>query len=408
MNHPDQVNRNRENPDADFALPSGGWAETLASLRDQGLERRLRRVSQPGGILHEEGRRILNLSSNDYLGFARRAELIAAAKQALDAFGSGSGASRLVTGNLPLHEELEATLARHKGYPAALVFGSGYMTNAGVISSICTRDWTVLADRLIHASLIDAVALAGARLKRFQHNDPEDLSRLLAKESHPERVMVVVESVYSMDGDLAPLADLARVCSDRGVMLMVDEAHATGVFGPEGSGLVAEAGLQTRVALAMSTFSKALGSYGGAVACPELLRTWMIHKARAFIYTTALPPPVIASTLAALRVLEQEPGLGARLLATARAFRDRLNQAGVDTLDSDSQIIPVLIGDNHRALAVDRRLAAEGILATALRPPTVPPGKARLRLSITLDHTPEDLDRVYHALLGALTAEGLR
>lgn len=377
----------------------------LASLRGQGLERTLRTVPGPGGVLSGDRRRILNFSSNDYLGFSRHPRILAAAREAIDGYGAGSGASRLVTGTFPLHHELEQELARHKGYPAALMFGTGYMTNCGVIASVCDSGWTVFADRQIHASMIDAVRLSGARLVRFHHNDPADLARRLQARSAPETSLVLTESVFSMDGDLAPLVDIAHVCANAGALLMVDEAHATGIFGRHGRGLVADLGLQHRVAFSMCTFSKALGSFGGAVALDESLKCWLVHKARAFIYTTAPPPASVAATLAALRLLEAEADPGATVRKRSDDLRRLLREGGADTLASGSQIVPVMVGDNAAAVRIDLRLREQGILAVALRPPTVAPGSARLRLSVTLDHTPEDIECAARAVLAALAAE---
>lgn len=380
----------------------------LDALREQGLSRSLRTIPRAGGSFELDGRLRLNFSSNDYLGFSHHPRLIEASRNALEAYGTGSGASRLVTGDLPIHQALETALARHKGYPASLLFGSGYLTNCGVIASLCSSDWKVVADRQIHASVIDAVRLSGARLVRFHHNDPEDLSRRLKKVDRPDQTLVVTESVFSMDGDLAPLPDLADVCEAAGASFLVDEAHATGVFGPRGQGLVAAHHLQSKVDFSMCTFSKALGTYGGAVACSEVMRQWMIHKARAFIYTTAPPPATVAASLEALALLDEYPDLGVTLQAKAQRLRAQLQAGGADTLASASQIIPVLVGDNHRAVAIDRQLREQGILAVALRPPTVAPGTARLRLSVSLDHTEEQIDQVAASVLAALRGEAGR
>ena len=385
--------------------PRNSVERELDALREQGLSRSLRTIPRAGGSFACEGRICLNFSSNDYLGFSHHPRLIEASRHALETYGTGSGASRLVTGDLPIHQDLEAALARHKGYPASLLFGSGYMTNCGVIASLCSSDWTVVADRQIHASVIDAVRLSGARLVRFHHNDPEDLARRLKKVDRPDQTLVVTESVFSMDGDLAPLPDLADCCEAIGAFFLVDEAHATGVFGPRGQGLIATHHLQSKVHFSMSTFSKALGTYGGAVACSEVMRRWMIHKARAFIYTTAPPPVTVAASLEALRLLDEDPDLGMILQAKAHRLRDRLQAGGADTLASASQIIPVLVGDNHQAVAIDRQLREQGILAVALRPPTVAPGTARLRLSVSLDHTNDQIDQVAEAVLAALRGE---
>ncbi|TAN36262.1 MAG: 8-amino-7-oxononanoate synthase [Verrucomicrobia bacterium] len=338
-------------------------------------------------------RALLNFSSNDYLNLAHHPEVIAAAERALRECGASAGASRLVSGTLALHEELEARLAKLKGYPAGLVFGSGYLTNLGVLPALVGRGDAIFADRLAHASLMDATMLSRAELHRFRHNDAGHLEELLKKHAGAGRKLVVTESVFSMDGDLAPLPDIATVAERHGALLLVDEAHATGVFGPGGSGLIREHKLESAVNISMGTLSKALGGYGGFVACSEKLRALLINRARAFIFTTAPPPPVLGAALGALDVLEKNTGLGAELLRRAALFRQQLQAAGLDTMQSASQIIPVFVGDNARALALAGRLREQGLLVVAIRPPTVPEGTARLRLSVTLAHSEADLVR---------------
>jgi 8-amino-7-oxononanoate synthase len=389
-------------------MKSEDWIHPiLAAWRQESRLRTLRPLPAGGGRVVRDGRTLVNFSSNDYLDFLNRPELAEAARAATAACGSGAGASRLVTGDLAVHGELETTLARQKGYPAALVFGSGFMTNLGVITACVGRGDTVFADRLAHASLLDAIRLSGAKLVRFRHNDAEDLAVRMARDAAEDgRRLIVTESVFSMDGDLAPLPAIAAIARAHDAMLLVDEAHATGVFGPSGHGLVAEHGLSGSVNLAMCTFSKALGSYGGAVACSAAMRDWLVNAARPFIYTTALPPGVCAASLAALRLLDEEPHLGAELRRRAALFRTLLQQQGLATGASESQIVPVILGDNARTLAVSARMQEEGFLVTAIRPPTVPEGMARLRFSITLAHGDDDLERAAKALRGCLDAAG--
>lgn len=383
------------------------WLEDeLAERRAGNLERRLTVWPATGGRITVDGRTLLNLSNNDYLGLARHPRVVESAVKALHEYGAGATASRLVAGTLPLHEELERRLAEFKGYPAALVFGSGYLTNAGTIPALVGPDDLVLADRLAHASLLDAAVLSRARLLRFRHNDATHLDELLSGHLARRR-LVLTESVFSMDGDLAPLPDLAAVTAKHEAMLLVDEAHATGVFGPGGAGLISGHGLADRIAISMGTLSKALGGYGGFVACGESLRAWLINKARAFIYTTAPPPAVLGAALGALMVLSKRPEMGHELLARAAGFRDALKAAGLDTLNSASQIVPVQVGDNAKALSLSRRLKEDGILAVAIRPPTVPPGTARLRFSVSLAHEPADLEEAARKIIAAARAEGL-
>ncbi len=366
--------------------------EELAHLREKSLERRLSVFGEAGGKIKIEGRTFLNFSSNDYLGLSRHPQVVSASRRYLESYGCGATASRLITGTLEPHAELERAIAALKGYGASLVFGSGFLANAGIIASLVGRSDHVFADKLVHASIIDGIALSRANLKRFRHNDPEHLESLLKECPRSGRKLVVTESVFSMDGDIAPLPEIISVAARYGAMTMVDEAHATGVFGPRGSGLIREYGLDDRVNVSMGTLSKALGGYGGFVACSPALRELLVNRARAFIYTTGLPPAVVGSAIGALAVIEEAGNPGAQLLGRAAVFRNRLQDAGLNVLNSQSQIIPVLIGDNARALAVAQRLKSEGILAVAIRPPTVPEGTARLRLSLTLDHSEEDLE----------------
>ncbi|NLB60175.1 MAG: 8-amino-7-oxononanoate synthase, partial [Lentisphaerae bacterium] len=331
-------------------------AAELQRLRAQGLERQLREYPGVGGKIRLPARSLLNFSSNDYLGLARHPEVLAAASAALERWGAGSGASRLLAGHLECHAALEQQLAVYKGYPAALVFGSGYLANLGIISALLQRQDWIVVDRLAHASILDAAVMSRAVLRRFQHNDAMHLDTVLAGKPAAAKGLVVTEAVFSMDGDLAPLADLAAVAGRHGAMLLVDEAHATGIFGAQGAGLVRAAGLEDAVPLAMGTLSKALGGYGGFVACSEPLRHFLINKARSFIYSTSLPPPVIGAALGALQHLTTHPDLGALLLARAAVFRTKLRQAGLDTGASASQIIPLLVGDNQKTLQWSQRL----------------------------------------------------
>ena len=381
--------------------------EALLDLQAQGLLRRLVAYPETGGRIRLDGAEVLNFSSNDYLALARHPEVVGAAVRYAQRYGAGATASRLVCGTLDCHAELERQIAALKGYPAALVFGSGYSANLGIIPALLGPHDHAFLDRRAHASLVDGVVLSRARLHRFRHNDPEDLRRLLRQAPAAGRRLILTESVFSMDGDLAPLGDLARAAAEGNAMVLVDEAHATGVFGPRGAGCVAAAGLAPAVNLSMGTLSKALGGYGAFVACSEPLRDWLIQRARAFIYSTALPPAAVGSALGALRALAAVPGRGAELLARAAEFRRRLQQAGFDTGASQSQIIPLLMGANELALRFAGGLRASGLVAVAIRPPTVPPGTARVRLSVTLAHSRADLARAAEVLTRVARAEGV-
>jgi 8-amino-7-oxononanoate synthase len=378
--------------------------EILGAARVQGLERHLRAFPNVGGRVEVDGRSLLNFASNDYLGLATHPHVVEASQKALLSHGAGAAASRLVSGTLSLHEDLETRLAEFKGYPSALTFGSGYMTNLGVLSALAPDH--VFADRLAHASLIDGIVLSRARLHRFRHNDVEHLERLLSK--YPsERSVIVVESVYSMDGDIAPLVELAELAQRFGLTLMVDEAHSTGIMGEQGRGLVSQLGLEDKVHVSMGTMSKALGGYGGFIACSARIRNLCVNRARAFIYTTAMPPSVAGAALGALDVLRDEPELGTTLLKRCARFREALRALGFDTMQTETQIVPVVVGGNEAALDMARAMAAEGILVAAIRPPTVPAGMARLRFSVTLTHSNEDLDRTVDVLANVGRKHGL-
>jgi glycine C-acetyltransferase/8-amino-7-oxononanoate synthase len=384
------------------------WIEKeLAELREQNLLREVREYPSAGGIVRMDGREYLNFSSNDYLDLANNAHVKVVAQLLLKKLGSGAGASRLVTGTLTCHTELEKRLADLKGYPTALVFGSGYLANVGLIPALVGKTDFVFADKLAHASIIDGAILSRARLHRFNHNNPEHLDGLLRKTPSAGRRLLITESVFSMDGDIAPLRELAAVAENHNAMFMVDEAHSTGVFGPGGSGLVGECGLESRVAVSMATLSKALASYGGFVACSATMREFLVNRARAFIYTTAPPPAVIGAALGALDELKRRPGMGADLLERAAFFRTQLKAAGLNVGSSASQIVPVIVGDSAKALALSQSLRKQGIIAAAIRPPTVPQGTARLRLSITLAHSKDDLAKAAGIIVGCAQAEGI-
>ncbi|MEI6217264.1 MAG: 8-amino-7-oxononanoate synthase [bacterium] len=382
-------------------------ADELASCRRQGLDRHLKVLSGAGGKITLGGKVMLNLASNDYLDLSRHPAVISAAIGALRNFGAGATASRLVTGTLAIHEELEHALAKHKGYPSSLVFGSGYMTNSGVITSLVGRSDTVFVDKLAHASILDAVMLSRAKLCRFRHNDVQHLVELLRKSGSCGRRLIVTESVFSMDGDVAPLSEIAAVAHASSAMLMVDEAHSTGVFGPAGAGLARELKLEKDITVSMGTLSKALGGYGGFAAFSVEVRELMINVARSFIFSTGLPPASAASALAALGVLAARPFMGKDLLKKADVFRKRLKDAGLDTGNSTSQIIPVMVADNRLVIELAGRLRKRDIIVAAIRPPAVPVGTARLRLSVTLAHTADDLERASEEIVRAAKDAGI-
>jgi 8-amino-7-oxononanoate synthase len=375
-------------------------ARELENLTSQDLRRSLTTVEEalPGGRVRVDGRVLLNLSSNDYLGLSQEPRLIGAAREAAARWGVGAGASRLVVGHLALHEEVEASLARFKDTEAAVIFSTGYMANLGTISALVGPGDTVFCDKLNHASIYDGIKLSGADLARFPHRDLDRLEALLQK-ANAGRRLIVTDSVFSVDGDLAPLKDLVELKDRYGASLMIDEAHATGVLGHRGAGLAAALGLTQRVEVHMGTFSKAMGSLGGFVAGDRRLIDYLHNRARSFIYSTALPPPVLGAIAAALDIVTQEPERRRYLLTEAERFRHTLTQAGFDILGSETQIVPVLAGDNARTLRLAAQLRQRGLMAVALRPPTVPPGRSRVRFSLSAAHTPEDLAAARQAIL---------
>ena len=375
----------------------------LNQQREGGRLRSLHPVIRRGNgritLAGDDERELLDFSSNDYLALAEHPALIAAAQQALRRFGAGSGASRLMSGDLVIHHELEDAVARLKGKEAALTFGSGYMANTGIIPALVSRHDLVFSDRLNHASIHDGCRLSGARLVRFHHNDLNHLEELLKKKQGATTPLIVVESIYSMDGDRCPLRELVELKERFGCLLMVDEAHATGVFGENGGGVSEEEGVSGAVDLAMGTFGKGLGSYGAYVAGNRELIDYLLNRARSFIFSTALPPSVAAASLAAVGLVRQEPNLRRKLHEKIGYFKTLLRTGGYTADLGPSQIIPILIGESKAALNKAHLLRKQGIFATAVRPPTVPNGTARLRFSITSHHSPADLAQAAKALL---------
>ncbi len=383
-------------------------AQELQNLAARDLRRRLTVVEEilPGGKVRLGGKVLLNLSSNDYLGLSQDPRLIDAAQKAAARWGVGAGASRLVAGHLALHREVEDKLAAFKGTEAAVIFSTGYMANLGTISALAGPGDTVFCDKLNHASIYDGIKLSGATLARFPHRDMDRLENLLQK-AGPGKKLIVTDSVFSVDGDLAPLKDLVDLKERYGAALMIDEAHATGVLGPGGAGLAEELGLAQRVEVHMGTFSKALGSLGGYVAGDRRLIDYLLNRARSFIYSTAMPPPVLGAIGAAVNIVTREPERRSYLLDEAKSFRETLTQAGFDLLGSETQIVPVLVGENARTLEFAGCLRERGLLAVAFRPPTVTPGRARVRFSLSAAHSREDLAAARETITAAGRDMGL-
>jgi len=374
----------------------------MESIREESQLRRIPPIENAKSRwMTYNGQRLLNLASNDYLGLANSPLLAQSAQLAIEKFGTSSGASRLVTGNNDLFTQLEQEMAEFKQQEAALVFNSGYSANLCILSSLANRNTLVFSDRLNHASIIDGIKLSGANQIRYRHNDMEHLAYLLEKHREASNKLIVSDSVFSMDGDLADLCRLVELSREHQCLLMVDEAHATGIFG-QGRGLAHELGIEREIDLHMGTFSKALGSFGGYVAAQRKLVDYLINTGRAFIYTTGLPPATIAANLAAVRLVREDATPGAILCAKAKALCSRLNEKGIDTGNSASPIVPVILNDNERTLQVQGDLVAREIFVGAIRPPTVPVGTARLRIALRADLTDGEFDQLETTLLEAI------
>ena len=382
--------------------------EQLQALDRRHLRRRLKTVtSAMGPAIDLEGRRVILLASNNYLGLSTHPAVVRAAIRATETYGVGAGASRLVSGTMLPHHELEAGLARFKATEAALTFASGYLANISAIPSLAGADDLILIDRLSHASLIDACRLSRARLRVFQHGDMNHLEDLLHRRTPKQRTLVVTDGLFSMDGDLAPLADIATLAERFGALVFVDDAHGTGVMGPTGRGSLEHCGVESRLPFHMGTLSKALGSAGGYVVGPDSLMQVFINTGRGFLYTTAPPPAVAAAALAALGVIESEPDLRAALWKNREHLLAGLRRLGFRTTATVSPIMPVLIGDAERALLFSRRLFDAGVYAPAIRPPTVPRSTSRIRVTVTADHTSAQLDEALAAFERAGRATGI-
>lgn len=381
--------------------------EELDSLEKQGLLRCLRSLPECGGVICIEGRRVLNFSSNDYLNMAGHPKVKAASIAAIEQYGCGATASRLMAGHLDLHEQVESELAHMAGTETALVFGSGFLANLGVLTALTGRGDLVFSDRLNHASLIDGMRLSGAKWFRYGHKDLDHLERLLEENGVAKGKRVIVsDSVFSMDGDIAPLQGLQDLARKHEALLVVDEAHAFGIKGINGGGVCRSMDLDVKPDITLATMSKALGNYGGVAACSASVREFLINHARSFIYSTGLPPACLGGSLGAMAVMRDEPNLASVLLCHAQLFRCLLVAQGFDLPLLESQILPVYVGKNERALELSQRLWERGIIATAVRPPTVPEGTARLRLSVTLAHSEEDLEQAAKTI--AATAREVR
>jgi 8-amino-7-oxononanoate synthase len=368
-------------------------AERLDELREQGLHRRLRLIGGPQGPrVTLDGKQVLLLCSNDYLGFANHPKVRGAAAEATMRWGAGAGASRLISGNMQPHSRLEKRLAAFKGYESALLFGSGYLANTGTIAALGGEGEVVFSDELNHASIIDGCRLSRAETFVYRHGDVEHLAWGLRKADR-RAALIVTDGVFSMDGDVAPLVELTELAKAHGCRLMVDEAHATGAIGPGGRGSVAAAGLSGEIDVVIGTLGKALGSYGAYVCADRETTDYLLNTARPFVFSTALPPSVAAAGLAALELLESQPERVSRLNANARTLRDAFACEGLAVGGSETQIVPIHVGGARTTMELCERVLERGVFAQGIRPPTVPEGSSRLRFTVMSTHRREELER---------------
>ena len=389
----------------------GVIAAELDALDRQGLRRQLRCVEHEAGChdVQVDGRAALSFASCDYLGLAGHPRLARAAADAATGEGTSSGSARLLAGNDEALLALEAELAGAFGAPgpdgaapAALVFSSGYLANLGLLTALAGPDDLLVSDRLGHASTVDACRLTGATVDIVPHNDLDAVSRALEAAPRHRRTFVLAEGLYSMDGDVAPLAELVDRAEDAGAHVLLDDAHGLGSVGPDGRGAAAAAGVAHRVTAQVGNLGKALGSFGAFVVCSPTLRELLVQTSRPFVFTCAPPPPVVAAAREALAVRRDEPERTARLRDTGRRLRAGLAAAGIEALPGQGPIVPVVVGDGERAVEASRRLLERGVFVPAVRPPTVPAGSSRLRLTVTAAHSPDEIDRVVRELAEVL------
>lgn len=381
---------------------SWNLAGEVDEIRTRGLYRHLRTIDGPQEAeVTVDGRRAILLCSNNYLGLANDPEVVSAARAAAKRYGAGSGSSRLISGTLAIHTTLEEQIAEWKGAERALVFSSGYHANVGTLQALVGRDDLVLSDELNHASLIDGCRLSRAEVRVYPHKDVDMLAREL-RTARARRVLIVTDSVFSMDGDRAPLADICDLAERYGAAVMVDEAHATGVLGASGGGLVEELGLGERVLVKMGTLGKALGSFGAYVAGDRALIELLINRARTFIFTTGLPPAVVGAAAAAIDIVRRDPARRERLWRSARRLHGAIAASGIAMPRLESPILPVVLGEAARTMGICQRLLERGVFAQGIRPPTVPTGTSRLRVTVMATHDDEQIDRASREIAEAL------
>ncbi|MHB8483754.1 MAG: 8-amino-7-oxononanoate synthase [Nitrospiria bacterium] len=367
--------------------------EKLNQLKQEGLYRSLTtQIPEEGPAITIDGKSFLSFCSNNYLGLSSHPLIIQEGQIALGKFGAGSGASRLLSGTFPPHQELEIEIAKFKKTEAALVFGSGYLANLALLTTLVNRGDLILADRLNHASLVDGCKLGRATFKIFKHKDMDHLKHLLSKKPSGQKTLIVTEGVFSMDGDLAPLPEIVTLAREYHAQIMVDDAHGFGILGHDGRGSAEYFGVEDEIDIQMGTLGKAVGIYGAFVSGTKSLINYLINKAKSFIYTTALPPAIPAMCIASLRIMSQNPSFREKLRKNQTYFTARLIQSGFSVQNNSTPIIPLLIGDIFKTLDFSKALFDAGIYIPAIRPPTVPEGMGRLRISLSASHTQEHLD----------------
>jgi 8-amino-7-oxononanoate synthase len=370
----------------------------LRERREQHLYRQRKVITSPQGpVVHVDGRPLISFCSNDYLGLANHPQVIKALQQGAERYGVGSGASHLISGHSEAHHTLEQELAEFVKRPRALLFSTGFMANLGIITALFGKDDAIFEDRLNHASLIDAGLYSGARVQRYLHADPHSLQNYLAKIPATQK-LIVTDGVFSMDGDIAPLPDLVKLAAEHNAWLMIDDAHGFGVLGEAGRGSVEHFGLNDSIPVYMATLGKALGTFGAFVAGSEELIETLIQLARSYVYTTALPPAVAEATRASLTLVQQEPWRRDKLRSLISRFRQGAQQLGLALMDSVTPIQPLLVGDSQTALRHSDALLDKGFLISAVRPPTIPQGSARLRITFSASHEEQQIDQLLEAL----------
>lgn len=371
------------------------FQDEINELESRNLKRSLCRVSGPQGReILIDGRKVLNFCSNDYLGLAGDARIIRAAQESLQSEGFGSGASRLVCGNFDSHHRLEEAIAHFKNTERCLLFTSGYMANVGIISALLNREDLIVSDKLNHASILDGITLSRAESKRYPHKDMEALEEILSKPSNYRRRVVITDSVFSMDGDCAPLKEIVAIARRHDAMVMVDEAHAFGVLGKNGRGLAEHLGVENDIDIQMGTLSKAAGTFGAYCCGSASMIELVLNRARSFVYTTGLPPSVAAAGCKAVEIMAQESFRCQQLMENAQCVRDGLKNMGFDPKDSQTPIIPLVLKDAALCVEFSKKLMDRGVFVQAIRPPTVPVNTSRLRITVMATHTPDDLEQL--------------